>query len=64
MKKNKQKNIAGKKYFYFLKKTLVFFGFFPKLNGFFRKSATILMPKSNARAHLKQRKKHSGLRTG
>ena len=53
------------------------FCYLPKLTGFFRKSAKIqcarwaekntcffgnARPKSNARAHIKQREKHSGLK--
>ena len=78
-KKNKQKKIAGKIFYYLLKKICFFyrkFGMFfylPKLTGFFsnqqhsdaragQKKTHVLflgnaLPKSNARAHLKQRKK-------
>ena len=72
-KKTSKKKHSWKKVFLFPEMNLFFFGMFfylPKLNVFFRKSATIqcarwaekthfgnALPKSNARAHLKQRKK-------
>ena len=70
-KTSNKKNIAGKIFFVSRDKLLS-----PEIDRFFRKSATIdnarwaekntcffgsARHKSNARAHLKQRKKHSGL---
>ena len=75
-KKQTNKSIAGKMFFYLLFVSQWVFSS-PEVSCFFRKSATIYnshagqkkthvffgnaRPKSDARAHLKQRKKHSGL---
>ena len=67
--KNKHKKHSSKNIFYLLKK-LFFYCFFylPKITGLFWKSATLqcanVLPKSNARAHLKQRKNIVALHAG